>query len=182
MSASTPDFDLPRLPAHRRISAIIAVLLALGLSLVGAGRASAHTGFESSTPTDGAAIDEAVELVTIVFTGEANPVGDKFVALTAAGVLQEPTSVQTLDNKLFSLRFEPALAGGQVGIRWHVQAADAHPIEGAFSFTVNAPAPTTTSPATTLPATTLPTTALRRTRPSNRHLRRPTMRPRLQLS
>ena len=119
-----------------------------------AGTARAHTGFESSTPSDGAAIDEPVELVTIVFTGEANPVGDKFVALTADGVLQEPASVETLDNKLFSIRFDPPLTGGQVGIRWNVQAADAHPIEGAFSFTVNAPAPTT-APSTTAPATTV---------------------------
>jgi copper transport protein len=143
MFASAPDLNLPGPPARRRISAIVAVLLALGLSVVGSGTASAHTGFESSTPTDGAAIDEPIELITIAFTGEANPVGDKFVALTPEGVLQEPVSVQTLDNKLFSLRFDPALAGGQVGIRWHVQAADAHPIEGAFSFSVNAPAPTT---------------------------------------
>jgi copper transport protein len=158
MSVSTPDLDLQRPTAGRRISAIVTVLLALGLSIVGSGTASAHTGFESSTPSDGGAIDEPVELVTIVFTGEANPVGDEFVALTAQGALQEPVSVETLDNKLFSIRFNPPLAGGQVGIRWHVQAADAHPIEGAFSFTVNAPAPTTAPPTTAPPATAPETT------------------------
>ncbi len=153
MSATTLHL-VSRPAAHRRISAIAAVLLALGVSVVGHGIARAHTGFESSTPSAGAAIDEPVELVTIVFTGEAIPVGDEFVALTADGVLQEPAVVETLDNKLFSIRFDPPLTGGQVGIRWNVQAADAHPIEGAFSFTVNAPA------ATTVPPTTAPVTAV----------------------
>ncbi|MFT7395240.1 MAG: copper transport protein, partial [Candidatus Azotimanducaceae bacterium] len=90
---------------------------------------------------DGAAMDEPVSLVTVVFTGEANPVGDQFVALTPDGVVQAAASFATVDDKIFSITFDPPLAGGQVGIRWNVQAADAHPIKGAFSFTVKAPAP-----------------------------------------
>ncbi|MFT4618005.1 MAG: copper transport protein [Minisyncoccia bacterium] len=86
-------------------------------------------------------MDEPVSLVTIVFTGEANPVGDQFVALTPDGVVQVAASFATVDDKIFSITFDPPLAGGRVGIRWNVQAADAHPIEGAFSFTVAAPAP-----------------------------------------
>lgn len=152
MSASTLGVAFPRPTVRHRTTAVLAVLIALTVSIFGAGTASAHTGFESSTPSDGVATDAPVELVTIVFTGEANPVGDKFVALTPDGVLQEPVSAETLDNKLFSLRFDPPLAGGQVGLRWSVQAADAHPIEGAFSFTVSAPAPTPTQPATTIAA------------------------------
>ena len=135
----------------QRFVVVIGVLLALcGLAL-DAGVAHAHTGFESSTPAAGDTIDEPVEIVTIVFTGEATPVGDEFVALTPDGVVQEPTSVSTVDDKVFSIRFDPPLAGGQIGIRWNVQAADAHPIEGAFAFTVNAPPATTTAPTTTPP-------------------------------
>ncbi|MFW2333987.1 copper resistance CopC family protein, partial [Ilumatobacter sp.] len=153
MSASAPTNGLPRPTDRRRATAAIVTLLVIFSSIVTSGTASAHTGFESSTPSDGAATDAPVELVTIVFTGEATPVGDEFVALTPDGVLQQPSNVETLDNKLFSIRFDPPLAGGQVGIRWNVQAADAHPIEGAFSFTVNAPAPTTTPPPTAPPTT-----------------------------
>jgi copper transport protein len=139
----------------RRLAAVVGVLVvAAGLVLVPA-RASAHTGFQSSTPAEGTAIDEPVSLVTIVFTGEANPVGDQFVALTPDGVLQVAASFATIDNKIFSITFDPPLAGGQVGIRWNVQAADAHPIEDAFSFTVNAPAPT----ASVVPETTPPIAA-----------------------
>jgi copper transport protein len=121
-------------------AAIGVLVVAAGLVLVPA-TASAHTGFQSSTPSEGAAMDEPVSLVTIVFTGEANPVGDQFVALTPDGVVQVAASFVTVDDKIFSITFDPPLAGGRVGIRWNVQAADAHPIEGAFSFTVAAPAP-----------------------------------------
>ena len=141
MSEGPPYTDQPRPSIARRMAAAIGVLVvAAGLVLVPA-TASAHTGFQSSTPAEGAAIDEPVSLVTIVFTGEANPVGDQFVALTPSGVVQAAASFVTVDDKIFSITFDPPLAGGQVGIRWNVQAADAHPIEGAFSFTVNAPAP-----------------------------------------
>ncbi len=137
--------------ASRRWSCGVS-LVAVASMLFGASTASAHTGFDSSTPADQATVAEPVELVTISFTGPATPVGDGFVALNAEGVLQEPVSVSTVDDQVFTVRFDPPLAGGQVGIRWSVQAADSHPIEGAFSFTVTAPLPTTT-PATTTPAT-----------------------------
>ena len=141
----------------RRLAAVVGVLVvAAGLVLAPA-TASAHTGFQSSTPAEGTVIDEPVSLVTIVFTGEANPVGDQFVALTPDGVVQAAASFATIDNKIFSITFDPPLAGGQIGIRWNVQAADAHPIEGAFSFTVNAPAVAGTT--TTARVATDPTSA-----------------------
>jgi copper transport protein len=141
-------------PRSSRIGAsAVALLFAALVALLSPGTAHAHTGFESSTPADGSTVGEPVEVLTISFTGEANPVGEEFVALTPAGVIQVPVSVETADQRLFTIRFDPPLAGGQVGIRWNVQAADAHPIEGAFSFTVNAPTPTpTTIPATTVAA------------------------------
>lgn len=151
MSARTLSSTPSRPACGSRVAVFLAVLMAATFSMIGGGMASAHTGFESSTPSDGAVIDAPVDLVTIVFTGEATPVGDEFVALTPDGVVQEPVNIATLDDKLFSIRFDPPLAGGQIGLRWNVKAADAHPIEGAFSFTVNAPAPTTVPP-TTLPA------------------------------
>lgn len=103
---------------------------------------SAHTEFESSTPTDGAVVDEPVSEVVISFTNPATPVGDEFVAFDASGVVRSPTSVISPDGRDFELRFEPPLEG-QVGIRWRVQAGDAHPIEGTFTFNAPDPAATT---------------------------------------
>jgi len=127
-----------RTPGTLGLAVVVGIVMA---SIGGAGVASAHTGFESSDPGDGAVVGAPVDVVTISFTGEATPVGDQFVALNAAGELQEPVEVTTDDNRRFVVRFDPPLTGGTVGIRWNVQAADAHPIKGAFSFTVDAPAP-----------------------------------------
>lgn len=112
--------------------------------------ANAHTGFESSIPGDGDVVAEPVGEVTIAFTGPAIPVGEKFVALDPMGELRTPTDTTT-DGSTFVLTFDPPLAGGQVGVRWSVQAPDTHPIEGSFAFTVSAPAPTSTVPAAAEP-------------------------------
>lgn len=152
MSARAPRTDLTRPALVRGVTAAVISLIAIAGSLLFPAMASAHTGFDSSTPAAGTTIDEPVDLVTIVFTGEATPVGEEFIALTPDGVLQEATSIATVDDKIFSIRFDPPLAGGEVGIRWNVQAADAHPIEGAFSFTVDAPAPVEATPPDTAAA------------------------------
>lgn len=43
--------------------------------------------------------------------------------------------------KAWTLGFDPPLASGVVGVRWTVRAPDAHPINGSFSFTIDAPTP-----------------------------------------
>ena len=132
-------------PNPQLLSAALLVLVTSALALlVGPAVASAHTGFESSTPGDEAVLVEPVNEVTIVFTGVAIPVGDKFTALDPAGLLRSPSDVFSGDGKTFVLTFDPPLAGGQVGVRWSVQAPDSHPIEGTFVFTVNAPVETIT--------------------------------------
>lgn len=156
-----------RLPRPALLAAIAALLAAI-VGLVLPGTASAHTGFESSSPADGSVVDTPVDIVTVAFTGEATPVGDQFIALTSAGELQEPVSIETVDNVNFTIRFDPPLAGGVTGLRWNVQAADSHPIEGAFSFTVDATVPTTTAPTTTPPPiTTVPSTTVSSTAPAS---------------
>ena len=142
---------------------VIAVLAATTAMLgLGAGIASAHTDFASSNPTDGETLDEPVDLVVVTFTNPAEPAGEGFAALDATGVVRAPTSVETVDGRNFELRFDPPLAGGDIGIRWKVRAGDAHPIEGSFSFTVTAPL-TTTAP--TVPVDTTPSPSLAETAP-----------------
>lgn len=146
-----------RWPLARSLSMMLTgVVVAAALLLLGASPSSAHTGFESSTPADQAIVEQPVEVVTIVFTGAAKPVGDGFVALNSDGVVQQPVSVSTPDDQVFTVLFDPPLAGGAIGVRWNVQAADAHPIEGAFSFTVTAPAATTTTSTESASTTTIP--------------------------
>ncbi|MGB0115111.1 MAG: CopD family protein [Ilumatobacteraceae bacterium] len=131
------------MPDLRRISGVLVVLAAV---VLGSGTALAHTDFDSSSPADGAVLDAPVDTVTILFTNPATPVGDEFTALDATGQVRTPTSVSVVGDRVFELHFDPALAGGEIGIRWKVQAGDAHPIEGSFSFTVTAPLTTEAEP------------------------------------
>ncbi len=118
-----------------------ALLLAVSAVVLAAAPASAHTGFESSDPVDGATVTEPVDTITLVFTGAAEPTGRGFQVLEPEGQPREPTDATTADGSTWVLHFDPALSGGVIGVRWMVKAPDAHPIDGSFSFTTTAPAP-----------------------------------------
>lgn len=122
------------------------------------GPASAHTGFESSDPADGSTVDTPLEVITLVFSGEAEPTGDGFEVLDPNGELRVPTEATTADGLTWVLRFDPVITGGVAGVRWMVKAPDAHPIDGSFSFTVTAPAPAAVVPET--PATSTQSAAV----------------------
>ena len=116
---------------------LTALLVAFVVLLSAASPASAHTGFESSSPGDGQTIDQPVAEISLTFSGEATPAGEGFVVLDPSGVIREPDEVISADNLTWTLRFDEPLAGGVVGVRWQVAAPDAHPIDGSFSFTVS---------------------------------------------
>lgn len=148
----------PHTAVRRAGRTLLGVLVVLVSLFVFAAPAAAHTDFESSDPADGSVVSEPVDTVTLTFTGAASSVSDGFVALTPTGELQAPIEILAVDDRTFELRFDPPLAGGAVGVRWSVAAGDSHRIDGAFSFTVDAPAPTTTTsvPPTTAAPTTVP--------------------------
>ena len=152
-----------------RFGKIVAGLLALAaIVLAPATPASAHTGFESSSPSDGASVDLPVSEISLTFTGEAAPAGEGFVVLDPDGAVRVPDEVSSTDNLTWILRFDDALAGGVVGVRWSVAAPDTHPIDGSFSFTITAPAPAPVVP-TTVPSTvtSAPTTVQLESPPSS---------------
>jgi copper transport protein len=119
---------------------LAATVLALTGLVIAASPARAHTGFESSDPADGTTVEEPVDSITLVFSGQAEPTGTGFQLLAPNGELREPTEATTTDGTTWVLRFNPAPSGGVVGVRWMVKAPDAHPIDGSFSFTVTTPA------------------------------------------
>ncbi|MDY7100614.1 MAG: CopD family protein [Actinomycetota bacterium] len=133
------------------LCALVAIVITWWLLPATAG---AHTAFESSDPADGAVASEPVETIRLVFTGEAAPAGDGFDVLDPSGTVRTPTGTTSSDDgTTWTLTFDPPLAGGDVGVRWSVQAPDTHPISGSFRFSVTAPAPTATTAA---PAETVP--------------------------
>lgn len=149
--------SLAIMSSWRRGASLCAAVVGVASLLVGAPTASAHTDFESSSPAQGDVVAEPVSSVVLVFSADTRPVDDLVVALDANGVLQNPTNFTTDDQRTFTATFDPALAGGDIGIRWAVLGTDGHPLEGSFSFTVTAPQPTTTAAVTTAPVTTATT-------------------------
>ena len=123
---------------------LLAAFVTTVVALLPIGVASAHTSFEESSPANGQTVAEPVSTITLRFSGTSEYGDDAFSVLTPDGVVRIPTSVSSsADQKVFELNFDPPIAGGQVGVRWAVNAPDAHPIDGSFSFTVTAPAPNT---------------------------------------
>lgn len=124
---------------------LLAPLLSLVAIALSTSPASAHTGFEASQPADGERLDVPVAKIVLTFTGPADPAGEGFVVLDPSGVVRAPDRVGVnTERQVWTLHFEPPLAGGAVGVRWTVQAPDAHPINGAFSFVIGDSVPATT--------------------------------------
>lgn len=133
--------DRPQPSRQRRWCSVAGIVVGAVLTLLLiAGPAGAHTGFASSTPPDGETVTEPVEQIVLTFTGPAEPSGRGFEVLDPQGTPVTPEAVADADRKVWTLTFDEPLAGGPVGVRWMVQAPDAHPIDGSFSFTVEAPA------------------------------------------
>ena len=118
--------------AHTVAAALVTVLATLGSGQI----ASAHTDFDSSTPAEGAVVDGPLTEVVVNFTNPAVIAGEGFELLDPTGAVRVPSSVDETDGTSFVLTFEPPLEAGSYGLRWKVQAGDAHPIDGAFQFEV----------------------------------------------
>jgi len=135
---SAPSSELSG--ARPRRGVLIGALIGIVLSVAGlatnASPVSAHTSFAGSTPANGSTVAGPVSEILIEFTNPSTEAGDGFVVLDPTGQIREPSTVTTDDGRVFRLGFEPALSGGEVGVRWSVRAGDAHPIEGSFAFTV----------------------------------------------
>ncbi len=119
-----------------------ALAIAIVAVLALAPNAHAHTAFESSDPSDGATIERLVNSITVTFTGAAEPAGEGFQVLAPDGRILSPHVEVGDDERTFTLTLDSPLGDGAIGVRWSVRAGDAHPIEGAFSFTTTAPVPT----------------------------------------
>ncbi len=76
----------------------VAVLIAIFMIVFSANPAAAHTGFESSSPAEGARVDAPVTEITLTFSGEAMPAGTGFIVLDPAGRLREPDRLTSEDN------------------------------------------------------------------------------------
>lgn len=123
-----------RVPARRVRLSLIA--LAMGLAILATEPAHAHTEFDRSVPDRGEAVTGPLRELSIIYTNEATEAGEGFVVLDPGRGEIRPDRVLNPRVGVFRLQFDQELTPGEVGVRWTVRAPDAHPINGAYSFSL----------------------------------------------
>jgi methionine-rich copper-binding protein CopC len=150
-------------PSTRAIVRPVVALVAMAVGILAIPTAAtAHTELDYTVPADGATVGEPVDEIVVAFTEPVAIVGNGFEVLDPQGDILRPLTVSD-DDMVVRLQLDPPLAGGPVGVRYEIAAADGHVLQGSFSFTVAAPAetvpptaPPTPPPTTATPPTTLP--------------------------
>lgn len=157
---------MPRTTLHRLLLGALALAAALSALLALPGTARAHNTLLASDPPDGASLPTAPTQILWDFEN-AVPLDTLTVTLTdPTGVRSElPGSTHGPAGDTDVVTPLPALGAGAVSVRWRLVGSDGHPITGSVSFTITAPAPTTTPAITAAPGaiatppTTLPPAA-----------------------
>ncbi len=138
---------------------LVVAVVVTAVALLGAAPAAAHTDVVFTLPAADETVVDPVDTITVAFADPVTLVGAGFEVFTPQEQIVQPVVV-TDDDTEFVLQLDPPLAGGVVGVRYEVVAADGHIIDGSFTFTVTAPASAPTStPATSAPTTTAPVVA-----------------------
>lgn len=97
----------------------------------------AHSHLSTSTPADGEIVTESIAAITLNFDGKIEQ-GSYLEITSAEGLVVELADLQIGKGMLTGTVAQP-LMNGDYDVNWSIISADGHPIEGAFSFTMNAP-------------------------------------------
>ena len=117
----------------------------------------AHAELVATTPEDGATVDAPPTEVRMTFDGELDPEASSFVVTDADGAEVGRGEVDLEVAERNEMRGSVEIEGaGEYTVSWSAAAADGHPEEGAFTFTVRAAGGDTTGS---------PDTAVARPRP-----------------
>lgn len=131
-------------------AAMLAV--AAGLLLATAG-ASAHAGYDHSTPADGEVLAEPPERVDVYFSQEMARTGGlpTLVVVNPSGdTVSEEAVLDDDDRTHMSVELPPALPEGRYTVLWHtISDADGEEAKGAFHFFIGEPSTKETPTAST---------------------------------
>lgn len=114
---------------------LVSAVLVLSLQVP----AAAHTGLDSSHPSEGETVTEPVSQVSLTFNRPVEPAGDGFMVFDEQGLHYQPDSLSSADGQTWHLHFDAALGSGSYEVWWRVAAEDGHIVEGMFTFAVDAP-------------------------------------------
>jgi methionine-rich copper-binding protein CopC len=135
-------------PGSRRLVRVITVfaaVLTFAALLLVAGPASAHDQLLSSDPKDGATLDEHPASISLTFSSAPLDTGIEVVLAGPDGVTTQGQDIQ-VDDKVVTAQLADDLPAGRYDVAWHVVSSDGHPIDGEFSYEVEAAAEPTASP------------------------------------
>ena len=116
---------------------IVSSFCALALAVTISAPVLAHTHLTETNPADGATVTEAINTLTLQFDGQ---VGEgSFVELTTStGNEVEISSIEIGDDNMTATVAEP-LTNDNYTVDWSIISADGHPLQGSYTFTVDAP-------------------------------------------
>ncbi|MET8154712.1 copper resistance CopC family protein [Actinoplanes sp. NPDC049668] len=140
----------------RLLRIVAAALTAALLAALTAAPAWAHNALVEATPGKSAKLKTAPEEVRLRFLQKLD--ADRTtIVVTDAGGREVPASAPKADGKTGSITFTEPLPNGAYTVTYGVVSQDGHPVQGKYSFTVNAAAPST-SPASPASPPAAPTT------------------------
>jgi hypothetical protein len=130
--------------------------LALAVALLAPAPVAAHASLTSTTPADGEELTSPPDEVVMTFDGELDPEGSGFVVTDADGTEVGAGEVDLEVAERNEMRGVVDVSGpGAYTVAWTSAAADGHPEEGTFTFSVvdpDAAAGGQDTPNTALPA------------------------------
>lgn len=98
--------------------------------------AFAHSELTDSNPTDGQVVKKALDEVSITFSGKIEKGSD--ITVTDSKGKEVESNDLTIHNTEMTASFDKPLANDDYQVDWNVLSADGHPVEGTYSFSVNA--------------------------------------------
>ncbi|MGY1837386.1 copper resistance protein CopC [Blastococcus sp. SYSU DS0510] len=121
----------------RRTLLLLALLVAawFGAGIGTAGPAAAHATLVSTTPGEGASIEEAPGEVTLRFS-EGVSLGAGYARVLGAGQERVDAGNASVDGDVVTIPLRGGLPDGGYLVTYRVISADSHPVSGAFSFAV----------------------------------------------
>ncbi|MEN2467807.1 copper resistance protein CopC [Ornithinibacillus sp. JPR2-1] len=97
----------------------------------------AHSHLESSNPADGEVVTEVLDNIVLDFDGGVEQ-GSIIELSSIDGQAIDLEDITIEDNSLTATLANP-LPNGEYQVNWSIVSADGHPVEGEFTFSVNAP-------------------------------------------
>jgi copper transport protein len=126
---------------RRSAAAVLAMVVAGIVLVVGASPVWAHIELAESDPPNVSTVDEPVEVVRLTFTDQADPVVDQFAIEDPVGNAVAIDSIEPDgDGATLAITPEHALAGGRHRVSWAIRSGDSHVMNGTVAFTVTAEA------------------------------------------